>query len=67
MKNIYVKWVRYDHVISALSRDSLRIVLDLVTSPLEDEPYTSIKESLQSSHQLTDYQRIEQLLAMDAL
>jgi hypothetical protein len=67
MKNIYDEWVRYDHVVYALSWDSLRLVLNLVTSPPEDEPYTSIKESLQSSHQLTDYQRIEQLLAMDAL
>jgi|APCry1669189000_1035189.scaffolds.fasta_scaffold93070_1 hypothetical protein len=67
MKGIFDEWVRYDHVVSALSRDSLRLVLDLVTSPPEDDPYTCIKERLQSSHQLTDYQRIEQLLAMDAL
>jgi len=42
-------------------------VLDLLTSLLEDDPYNTLKERLQSSHELTDYQRIEQLLAMDAL
>jgi len=67
MRNIFDEWVRYDHVVSSLSKDSLRLVLDLVTSPPEDDPYTTIKDRLQVSHQLTDYQRIEQLLAMDAL
>ncbi len=47
MKGIFDEWVRYDHVVSALSRDSLRLVLDLVTSPPEDDPYTCIKERLQ--------------------
>jgi len=32
MRNIYDEWVRYDHVVSSLSKDSLRLVLDLVTS-----------------------------------
>ena len=67
MKDIYDEWTRYDHVVSSLTKESLRLVLDLVTSPPEDDPYTTLKERLQSSHELTDYQRIEQLLAMDAL
>ena len=67
MRNIYDEWTRYDHVVSSLSKDSLRLVLDLVTSPPEDDPYTTLKARLLDSHQLTDYQRIEQLLAMDSL
>jgi hypothetical protein len=54
-------------VVSSLSKDSLRLVLDLVTSPPENNPYTTLKARLLDSHQLTDYQRIEQLLAMDSL
>jgi len=67
MRDIYDEWSRYDHVVSSLSKDSLRLVLDLVTSPPEDDPYTTLKARLLDSHQLTDYQRIEQLLAMDSL
>jgi len=67
MRDIYDEWSRYDHVVSSLSKDSIRLVLDLVTSPPEDDPYTTLKARLLDSHQLTDYQRIEQLLAMDSL
>ena len=42
-------------------------MLDLVTSPPEDDPYTTLKEMLLCSHMLTDYQRIEQLLPLDGL
>jgi len=67
MRDIYDEWTHYNHVVSSLSKDSLRLVLDLVTSPPENNPYTTLKARLLDSHQLTDYQRIEQLLAMDSL
>ena len=67
MRRIYDEWDRYDHVLSALSKDSLRLIMDLITAPPEDDPYTGLKGRLLSSHQMTDYQRIEKLLSMDSL
>ena len=67
MKRVYDEWDRYDYTISSLSQDSLRLVMDVITSPPEDEPYTAIKTRLLSSHEQTDYQRIERLLSMESL
>jgi hypothetical protein len=67
MKGMYEEWDRYDCVISALSKESLRMVMDVITAPPDDDPYMTIKARLLSSHELTDYQRIEQLVAMDSL
>jgi hypothetical protein len=66
-KRIYDEWDRYDAVVSSLSQDNIRLVLDIVASPPEDDPYTELKGRLLASHVLTDYQRIERLMAMDAL
>ena len=67
IRRIYDEWDRYDNLVSALTADSIRLVLDVVTNPPEEDPYTHLKERLMGSHQLTDYQRIEQLIAMDSL
>ena len=67
MRDIKNEWTRYDQVVSSLSKEILHLVLNLVTSPPEEDPYTTLKEWLQSSHELTNYQRIEQLLTMDPL
>ncbi len=48
-------------------KESIQSVFQLVTSPSEDEPYTALKEGLLHNHQLTDYQRIEKLHALDNL
>ncbi len=57
----------FDMVVNALPKESLRMVLDLITDPPEDLLYTEIKERLSSSHQLTDFQRVETLHTMDSL
>ena len=67
IRRLYDEWDRYDNLVSALTADSIRLVLDVVTNPPEEDPYTFLKERLLGSHQLTDYQRIERLIAMDAL
>ncbi len=54
----------FDVVINALPKESLRTVLDLITDPPEDLPYT---DRLTSSHQLTDFQHVEKLHTMDSL
>ena len=52
---------------SALDKDSLKKVIHLVTAPSQDTPYTDLKEALLISHHLTDFQKVEMLLAMDSL
>jgi hypothetical protein len=44
---------RFDYLISSLPKESVRLVLDLVKTPPEDDPYTALKARLLSSHQLT--------------
>jgi len=67
MRHIANEWDRFDAVVSALPKDTLRLVLSAVTDPDEHVPYTAIKARLLSTHVRTDYQRIEQLLSMDGL
>jgi hypothetical protein len=43
------------------------LVLDLVKTPPEDDPYTALKARLLLSHQLTKFQKIEQLHQMGNL
>lgn len=48
-------------LVAALSRDSIRLVTNLVENPPMTDPYTQTKRSLLSSHTLTDFQRVELL------
>ena len=66
-KRIFDEWDRFDLTVAALSKESIQSVYQLVTSPSEDEPYTALKEGLLHNHQLTDYQRIEKLHALNNL
>jgi hypothetical protein len=50
-----------------LTKESIRLVLDLVETPPEGNPYTALKERLLSSHQLTNFQKIEKLHQLDNL
>lgn len=58
---------RFCLVAAALDKDTMKKVVHLVTSPHPDTPFTALKEALLASHHLTDFQRVELLLAMDAL
>ena len=46
---------------------SLKKVVHLVVTPDPLEPYTKLKDVLLASHQLTDFQRLEFLHAMESL
>jgi hypothetical protein len=67
MRHVNGEWDRFDNVVSALPKDTLRLVLSAVTNPDELLPYTGLKGRLLATHVRTDYQRIEQLLLMDGL
>ena len=58
---------RFCHVTTALDKQSLKKVVHLVVSPHPAAPYIKPKEVLLASHQLTDFQRVEMLHAMEPL
>jgi hypothetical protein len=66
-KRIFDEWDRFNFTVAALSKESIQSVFQLVTSPLEDEPYTAVKDGLLHNQQLTDYQRIGKLHTLDGL
>jgi hypothetical protein len=55
------EFARYCLVVGALPHDSLRRVADIVETPPQDTPYSTIKQRLLGAHQMTDYQRAEKL------
>jgi len=61
VRRIMDEWDRYDNLVSALSADSIRLVLDVITNPPDVAPYTFLRERLLGTHLKTDYQRIEEL------
>ena len=58
---------KFDQLVGALSKESIGCVLDLVEVPLLFTPYTKLKARLLEAHQLTDYQKVDQLLKMGDL
>jgi hypothetical protein len=50
---------QFDDLVKALSKKSLRIVLDIITHPQQDNPYTTIKQWLCLVHKLTGFQQVE--------
>jgi hypothetical protein len=61
LKHIASERDRYDHLVGALPRASMRLVLDLLEAPDEQAPYSALQEKLFSSHELTNFERIEKL------
>ena len=53
-------------LVAALTKESIRLVTNIVENPPE-APYTELKRVLLSSHQLTDFQRVEKLHQVEAL
>jgi hypothetical protein len=67
LRQIDDKQLMFAMVVNAPPKESLRMVLDLITNPPKDLPYTEIKERHSSSHLLTGFQRVEKLHTMDSL
>jgi hypothetical protein len=64
VKNITNELHRYYHVVSVLPHESLRLVADIVEQPPPDTPYTTLKQRLLASHQLTAFQPSDLMAAM---
>ncbi len=58
---------RFCLVTAALDKDTRKKVVHLVSAPDPVVPCSALKEALLQSHQLTDFQRVEMLLAMGPL
>ena len=61
------KQAKFDQLVGSLSKESIGRVLDLVEAPPLFTPYTILKARLLDAHQLTDYQKDDQLLKMGHL
>jgi hypothetical protein len=58
---------KFDNLVAALPRESVRLVLDVLENPSATAPYTQLKARLLASHELTDFQKIEKLHQMGDL
>ena len=65
--SIVSEQAKFDQLVGALSKESIGRVLDLVEVPPLFNPYTQLKARLLDAHQLTDYQKVNQLLKMGDL
>jgi len=54
-------------LVAALDKEAARSVTHLIADPDLETPYTRLKEALLASHLLTDFQRVERLVAMEPL
>ncbi len=59
--------MRYHHVLPCLLETPINLVTDFVGGHLPDNPYTQLKARLLAAHQLTDYQRVEQIFQLPLL
>ena len=58
---------KFDQLVGSLSKESIGRVLDLVETPPLFSAYTILKTRLLEAHQLTDYQKVDNLLKMEPL
>jgi hypothetical protein len=64
LQGIHREQTRYDYLVSALTKEAVSLVLDVVEHPPERLPYSALKQRLLDSHQLSDYQWIAMLHKM---
>jgi len=67
LRRIVAQEDRFCLVVAALDKETLKKVVHLVTAADLENPYEELKTALLLSHQLTDFQRVELLLAMEPL
>ena len=61
------KKAKFDQLVGALNKESIGRVLDFIEVPPLFTPYKQLKTRLLEAHQLTDYQKVDQLLKMESL
>jgi hypothetical protein len=59
--------MRYYYVLPCLPESTINLVTDFLGGVLPANPYTQLKARLLAAHQLTDYQRVEQIFQLPPL
>ena len=67
LRRIWSEEERFCNITAALDKMSLKKVVHLVVTPDITQPYSKLKKALLASHLLTDFQRVELILAMEPL
>lgn len=67
LRGIVSEQLKFDHVLSALPADMVSQVLDIVEAVPEDTPYTYFKQQLLEDYQLSDYEKFDMLMKMEAM
>jgi hypothetical protein len=56
--------MHYYQVLPCLPESTINLVTDFMVGHLPANPYTQLKARLLAAHQLTDYQRVEQIFQL---
>jgi len=67
LRNVKTEVDKFCLLTQALPKESIKEVLHLVAEPDPLLPYSLLKQALLASHVLTDFQKVEQLMAMEPL
>ena len=67
LRRVFSEAVPFCPVAVEMDKDTLKKVVHLVSAPGPVAPYSALKDALLASHQLTDFQNVEMLLAMRPL
>ena len=67
LRRIHSQAEGFCHVTAALDKSTLKKVVNIIVSPDPVQPFNKLKEALLASHILTDFQKVELILAMELL
>ena len=67
LRNVRTEIDKFCLLTQALPKECIKEVLHLVAEPDPLLPYSMLKQALLASHVLTDFQKVEQLIAMEPL
>lgn len=67
LRNVIQEVDKFCLLTAALDKETTKQVVHLIVDPDTAAPYSKLKEALLTSHLITDFQRVELLLAIDSL
>jgi hypothetical protein len=67
LKGVTQDTLKFYYVLGSLSETAVRSLGDLMRSPPPENAYTQLRTRLLAAHTLTEFQRMEKLLAAQAL
>jgi hypothetical protein len=67
LKGVTQDTMKFNHVLGSLPETAVRGLGDLMCGPPPEDAYTQLKAQLLAAHTLTEFQRMEKLLALQAL